>query len=153
VNDEGYFHEAAAEAAKATCRRARCGSVVVLSGEVIGRGWNGPAAGLEESRTCDEELRDSPKPKSDRTCCVHAEWRAILDAKTRGDIRGADLYFMRVDEAGATLHAGNPYCTVCSRLALDAGIARFGLWHESGPRMYDALDYNARSYDFHRPRK
>jgi len=36
--DEVYFQRAADEAARATCYRARCGSVVVSSGgEVIGR--------------------------------------------------------------------------------------------------------------------
>ena len=92
------------------------------------------------------------KPKSDCTCCVHAEWRAIMNALAQhGDITGASLYFTRVDEQGAIVYSGEPYCTVCSRLALDAGIAHFCLWHEHGIMRYDTHDYNERSYAFHQP--
>ena len=142
--------EAAKEAMKALCLRAKCGSVVVLNGEIIGRGYNAPPQDDISQRKCELDLVESKKPKSDRTCCMHAEWRAILDAlKNKKDISGSTLYFTRVDEAGNILKSGEPYCTVCSRLALDSGIAYFALWHEEGIKKYDTKTYNDISYRFH----
>ena len=149
--DEYYFAEAAREAVKALCKRAKCGAVVVKDGEVIGRGYNAPPLDAECNSFCATDYRASTKPKSDRTCCLHAEWRAIMEAlKSEADPTGATLYFTRVDDAGEILYSGEPYCTVCSRLALDIGLAYFALWHESGIIKYETEDYNRRSYDFHK---
>jgi len=153
--NENYFIEAAEEAKKATCQRAKCGSVVVLNEEVVGRGFNSPAGDHENQRACnysyDPEQR---KPKLDRTCCIHAEWRAIMDAiKNQGDVTGGTLYFTRVDDEGEILKSGEPYCTVCSRLALDSGLSGFALWHEEGIKVYDTKEYNELSYSFHNYKK
>lgn len=145
-----YFEEAASVARKATCTRAHCGSVVVAAnGQVIGRGYNAPPLGDESQRMCDVELDKTIKQNNDKTCCVHAEWNAILDALARhtDKIIGSTLYFMRVNEAGEFTEAGDPYCTVCSRLALQSGIVAFGLWN-SGPEMIPTDRYNLRSYEY-----
>lgn len=148
---EQYFHEAAREAQKALCKRAKCGAVVVLGGEVVGRGYNAPPNDDVENCKCDTAYAaHQRKPKADRTCCVHAEWRAILEAlKHVGDITGGALYFTRVDEGGEILFSGEPYCTVCSHLALDTGLQHFCLWHEEGITEYDTQEYNDVSYAFH----
>ncbi len=158
MSDADYFAEAAKEARKALCLRDKCGAIVVLDGEVIGRGYNGPPQDDIACRKCCLDLVASPKPKSDRTCCVHAEWRAIIDAvRAKRDIQGSALYFTRVDDTGDIIRSGTPYCTVCSRLALDSGIKTFALWHEDGIELYDTKDYNELSYRFHQslptPRK
>jgi deoxycytidylate deaminase len=148
---EYFFHQAAQEAKKALCTRALCGAVVVQHGTVIGRGYNAPPQDAHSACMCDEELVTSPKQKSDRTCCVHAEWRALFDAvRTVGDLTGSELFFTRVDTEGNILKSGVPYCTVCSRLALDLNLARFWLWHEDGVRAYPTNKYNMLSYQFHR---
>lgn len=151
--EERWFREAAREAKQARCTRARCGSVIVTkSGQVIGRGYNAPSGDDTSQARCTLEYPQvSRKPKSDRTCCMHAEWRAILNALRQypDELVGSTLYFCRVDEAGVLLFSGEPYCTVCSRLALDVGIVFFGLWHETGIRLYDTREYNALSYAFH----
>lgn len=147
-----YFQEAGKEAEKSLCLRARCGAVIVRDGQIIGKGYNAPPHDDPDQRMCVTDYRTSPKPKSDRTCCVHAEWRAILDAiRNVNDISGSTLYFTRVDATGALLHSGQPYCTVCSRLALDTGISYFGLWHPDGIKLYDTRGYNKLSYEFHSP--
>lgn len=149
-DDEFYFKEAAAVAKQATCKRAKCGAVVVKDNHIIGKGYNAPPLDKTEHCQCDNDYRNSKKPKSDRTCCMHAEWRAIIDALKRGnDLSEAVLYFTRVDESGNILHSGEPYCTVCSRLALDVGIKEFGLWHENGIKIYETGEYNRLSYEFH----
>lgn len=152
VNHEKYFKLAAEVAKGATCERARCGSVIAdKTGVVIGKGYNAPPLDDEAQRTCNTRLDLSLKPKYDKTCCVHAEWNAIIDAcKTNGDkLSGATLYFMRIDEAGNFTEAGEPYCTVCSRLAMQSGVSVFGLWND-GPDMIDTSEYNRRSYEYYK---
>ncbi|MFO0743876.1 MAG: deaminase [Candidatus Paceibacterota bacterium] len=150
MNKEDYFKEAAKEAEKALCLKDKCGAIVSLNNEIIGRGFNGPAVNDIANRKCHLNLINSSKPKSDRTCCIHAEWRAIIDAiKNKKDISGSILYFTRVDDQNNILKSGEPYCTVCSRLALDNGVKYFALWHESGIKLYDTKEYNELSYKFH----
>lgn len=148
---EKYFDEAQKVAQLATCNQAHCGSVIVSKdGQIIGKGYNAPPQGDEGQRMCDAEFDLSLKPSSDKTCCVHAEWNAIIDAlKHHGEkVDGSTLYFMRVDKDGNKTGAGVPWCTVCSRLALEGGIAEFGLWHD-GPKMFDTKTYNLESYAFY----
>ena len=144
-----YFEMAANAAAQATCRRARCGSVVVHGTNVIGSGFNSPALHDEGQRMCDAEMDTSLKPKYDKTCCVHAEWRAVLDAcKSHPEkIHGSVLYFMRIDESGNFTDAGEPFCTVCSRLAMEAGVGEFALYNDSGAEIYPLGEYNLKSYE------
>jgi deoxycytidylate deaminase len=147
---EGYFEEARQAARQATCRRAHCGSVIVAKdGSIIGRGFNAPPNNDESQRMCDVELNKSIKQNNDKTCCVHAEWNAILDALKHHstELEGSTLYFMRVDDAGEFTEAGEPYCTICSRLALQSGIKTFGLWN-GGPDMIGTDVYNQKSYSY-----
>lgn len=148
---EEFFEEAGRVAQKATCNRAHCGAIIVSKDQrIIGRGYNAPPHGDEAQRMCDAPLDQSIKRNNDKTCCVHAEWNAILDAlKHNTDrIEGSTLYFMRVDDHGNFTEAGEPYCTVCSRLALESGVAVFGLWNE-GPEMIDTATYNQKSYAYY----
>ena len=147
---EQFFKKTQAIAQKATCTRARCGSIIVAAdGEIIGEGFNAPPQNDESQRMCSAKLDKTIKQNYDKTCCVHAEWNAIIDAlqHNASKIVGATLYFMRVDEAGDFTEAGQPYCTVCSRLALQSGVATFGLWN-NGPEMIPASTYNVRSYSY-----
>lgn len=144
-----WFNEAAQMAVKALCLNAKCGAVIIRDNEIIGEGYNAPPLDSEENRMCGQEIVNN-KPNYDKTCCVHAEWRAILNAlKINPEkIAGAKLYFTRVDENGNIKKSGQPYCTVCSRLALDVGIAKFVLWHEDGICEYDMREYNKLSYSY-----
>lgn len=150
MSHEQYFREAGKVAEKALCLRDKCGAVIVKDGVIIGRGYNAPPKDDTTMRKCHLELVMSPKPKSDRTCCMHAEWRAILDAQSTGKIVGSVLYFVRVNEQGELKESnGIPYCTVCSGFALDTGIAQFGLWTKDGVKMFETKEYNELSYQFH----
>ena len=151
MTDEEYFREAGEEAKRSLCLEARCGSIIVLDDAIIGRGYNAPPQDRIEERMCNSTYpEEQRKPKADRSCCVHAEWRAITNALKSGTpLTGATLYFTRVNEEGELLRSGEPYCTVCSRLALDTGINYFALWHEDGIKKYDTKEYNDLSYKFH----
>lgn len=144
-----WMNAAAEVAKKALCSRAKCGTVIVKDGEIIGEGYNAPPLDSEEHRTCDERTY-SGKPGYDRTCCIHAEWRAILDALRRSPdkIQGSRLYFTRVDSDGNIKKSGEPFCTVCSRLSLDAGISNFLLWHDNGIAEYPTNEYNKLSHSY-----
>jgi deoxycytidylate deaminase len=150
MTDEDCFRLAGEVARKALCLRAKCGSIIVKDGEVIGEGYNAPPLDKIEDQRCLIEYELPQKFKYDRTCCIHAEWRAVINAfkKHPEKIVGSDLYFMRLNDQGEMTRAGVPFCTECSRIALDAGVARFFLWHEDGIKGYDAHEYNELSYAY-----
>ena len=108
----------------ATCTRSQCGSVIVTANMIIGKGYNSPPHDEEGQRRCASSKERYHKKVTDKTCCMHAEQRAIMDAlRTHPDtIVGSRLYFIRLDEKGEMSHAGKPYCTICSKMALDVGI-------------------------------
>jgi len=162
------------------CGRSRCAAIIVDArmGDELADGVNGPAAG--SAPRCGRKSEIRPGFKSDRTCCVHAEQRAImrliehreagLDFPSGGFPPGRRLrmYFARAasgiaaeaaDEATSLRGSeeairellepsGPPYCTICSKMALDAGIAEWCLMHPGGIYVYDALDYDARSFAY-----
>ncbi len=148
-----WLDEAAKEARQATCHEAKCGCVIVSEGKVIGRGYNSPPNNDESQRMCGVSFDRTKKPKSDMTCCMHAEWRAIINGfKTNASkLQDSTIYFVRVDEKGTQLHSDKPYCTICSRLALDAGVVQFVLSHEDGVVSYPTSEYNQLSYKYHQP--
>lgn len=144
-----WMMEAAKVAEKALCLEAKCGTVIVKDNQIIGEGYNAPPLDREENRTC-KTRHGNGKPKYDQTCCMHAEWRAILDALRRNGekINDSILYFTRVNEQGEIKRSGRPYCTTCSRLALDVGIRTFVLWQPEGIREYRTDEYNRLSYEY-----
>jgi hypothetical protein len=159
---------AAADAARpSSCLRSRCGAIIVRDDMVIGFGYNSPP-GDRPPRAClkdeitESEMRGEGTFKSDKTCCVHAEQRALLFAledmpagETAEDyLRGAVVYFSRVDSEGRPVPSGAPYCTVCSKLYADVGIGwclwhREEVWGEEGIYRYGPREYNKISFRHH----
>lgn len=151
MNQMAWLAQATAVAQRSLCLRSKCGAVLVDGDEIIGQGYNAPPRDDLAHRKCQSVTASKAKPKSDRTCCVHAEWRAIEGALRGASARieGAVLYFARIDdETGQLKPSGRPYCTVCSRIALDVGIASWVLWHGpvDGTRIYTAYEYNQLSH-------
>ena len=147
---EGWMREAARVAEQALCLKAKCGTVIVKDEKIIGEGYNAPPQNDISKRKCLDVYDLPQKFKYDRTCCLHAEWRAIMDALARTplELKDAALYFTRVDSQGKMLYSGMPYCTECSRMAFDSGIAHFLLWHEGGLVEYPTDEYNDLSYAY-----
>lgn len=145
-----YIKKASQAALNSTCERSRCGSVIVKDGEIIGTGFNSPPQDKEEQRMCSHPKNLYHQKVADKTCCVHAEQRAIIDTLRNNPdkIVGARLYFIRLDNNGLPSPAGKPYCTHCSKLALDVGIKEFVLWHEQGICVYDTEEYNLLSFQY-----
>jgi deoxycytidylate deaminase len=112
----------------------------------IGQGYNSMPCDLQT-----ECFKDGLAPtfKSDKTCCIHAEQRAITDAlKNHEDLTGSSLYFIRLDDNDQPKHSGEPYCSICSKMALDVGIAYFHLWRKEGWVRYEAKEYNDITFQY-----
>jgi len=144
------FIDAAIKVAQhSPCFRSKCGSVIVKDGKIIGEGFNAPPLGKKLDKCFKDDI---PKNfKSDRSCCIHAEERAIMDSlrKHPDKIIGSRLYFIRLDkDTNKKMYAGKPFCTICSKMALDAGIKEFVLWHEEGITVYDTDEYNTLSFQY-----
>lgn len=148
-----WFQEAAKVAQKAMCLRAKCGSIIIKGGKIIGEGYNAPPLDDMKNSFCSVEKNFKGKPGYDNTCCMHAEWRAILDAiKNNPDkITGSTLYFTRIGNDNNIIKSGEPLCTVCSRFALDVGIKEFVLWHDKDICVYQTDEYNNLSYKYISP--
>ena len=146
---ERYMPILLSESRKSLCKRRMCGSIVVSQdATVIGRGHNSPAGG--EAPRCLNDKSMYHSKVTDKTCCVHAEQRAITDAlRCRSDlVRGANLFFCSFDSDGLPLSSGDPYCTICSKISLDVGIAKFILFHQDGWIVYDTDEYNKVSFEY-----
>jgi deoxycytidylate deaminase len=139
-------------ARQSTCHRSKCGSIIVddytsFYFKILGVGYN--------SMPCNEEgecFKDSLSStfKSDKTCCIHAEQRAIMDClkKNPSEIVGSQLFFIRLDDENNPKISGTPYCSICSKMALDVGIANFHLWHDAGWTAYEAEEYNKITFQY-----
>ncbi len=97
-----WIREAINVAQNAPCHRDRCGAVIVRNGVIIGRGFNSPPGNDEVERRCDYRKDFYNRKVTDKTCCVHAEQRAIMDALKNNSqkIKGAQLYFARFPPMG-----------------------------------------------------
>jgi deoxycytidylate deaminase len=147
-----YIAQSVEVARNATCERSRCGSIIVKENQIIGSGFNSPPQEDETQRRCSYSKKSYHPKITDKTCCIHAEQRAIMDALRNNpdEIVGSRLYFIRLDKENKPQRAGKPYCTICSKMALDAGIIEFVLWHEEGICVYETREYNDLSFRFER---
>ena len=143
-----FFELAAEEARKSCCLRSKCAAVLVKDNEVIGVGHNSPPLDEKVEKCIKNEL--NPEFKSDKTCCIHAEDRA-LRAGLKTDpkkVMGSRLYFIRLGENNEMKRSGSPYCTMCSKMALNEGVGEWALWHDNGIGIYDAKEYNDVSFNY-----
>lgn len=143
-----YLSEASSSALNAKCLKRRRGAVIVSNGEIIGEGWNSPPRDEPLPKCMKDELPDDFE--SDRTCCIHAEQKAYIDAlrKNPEKIPGSSIYYSMIDDRGEMLPSGKPYCTICSKLALEIGIRNFIILHEEGITSYDTNEYNRLSFGY-----
>jgi deoxycytidylate deaminase len=133
---------------KSTCKRRKCGSIILKENDIIGAGYNSPPGELESQRRCHCNKENYKNKVTDKTCCVHAEQRAIMDAlKNNPDkINNSRLFFLSLDKEGKPIDSGEPYCTICSKMALDVGIKEFNLFFEGKFKYYDTEEYNNISF-------
>jgi len=147
---EEYFRLAWEIAQNATCERSKCWCVIVKDGKIIWKWCNTPPKDLESQRRCTCDKSSYHKKVTDKTCCIHAEQRAIMDALRNhpNEVEGADLYFIRLYKDWNLSKAWKPYCTICSKMALDTWIKHFLLRHPEWVTEYDTEEYNLLSYQY-----
>lgn len=147
----GYLEQAQRAAAAATCVRSKCGAAVVRDGVVLGLGWNSPPETCVPQSCRKDDGSLGVGFKSDRTCCTHAEVRAITNSLRAGrNVDNATLYFARVDTDGNRTASGAPYCTICSKFAVETGVSFFVLEHAFGVVAYPTDLYNELSFSYGR---
>jgi deoxycytidylate deaminase len=148
-----WINEAIEIAQQATCERARCGAIIIKDGEIIGKGFNSPPGDVEAERRCEIKKNTYDQKVTDKTCCIHAEQRAIINALHNNPkkIKGAQLYFARFYPNGERRLMGGAtkmYCTICTKMMLDVGIAEFILAHQDGICVYTASEANQASFSY-----
>lgn len=148
-----YIEEAKNEAQKAVCTRAKCGAVITKDDKIIGRGFNSPPGDDKKELRCEIKKNEYDQKVTDKTCCMHAEQRAIMDALRNhpNKLNRAKLYFVRFYSDGQkrSLEVENQlYCTICTKMMFDVGIAEFILLHQKGVCVYAADEYVGRSFNY-----
>lgn len=136
------------QAKQSTCTRSKCGSIIVKDGEIIGTWYNSPPRNNQSQRRCSYEKGWYHNKVTDKTCCIHAEQRAIFDALISNSqkIVGSRLYFVRLNENNLPKLSWKPYCTICSKSALDVWIWEFALYTGDTFTIYDTDEYNKLSF-------
>lgn len=147
-----WFEKTAEVASRSLCKRALCGSIIVKDGDLISEGFNGPPQDKPEFRTCLDEYQIPAGFRHDKTCCIHAEQRAIQNAlKNDKNVNGSRIYFVAIDKDGNKIQATDMKCTICSRAVLDAGIFEFAFYSGEGVRVYPPEEVNQLSYEYKTP--
>ena len=93
------------------------GAVIVREKRILTTGYNGAPAGLISCAEKGECMRDKlgiPSGTRHELCyAIHAEQNALIQAAKLG-----------VSVEGATLYCTHQPCTICTKLIINAGIAR-----------------------------
>jgi deoxycytidylate deaminase len=146
-----FLHLTIKVAKQATCSRSKCGCVIVKDNIIIGKGFNSPPNDLNSQNRCNNKKSQYHTKVTDKTCCIHAEQRAMFDAlkNNSNHILGSRLYFIRLNSENIMQHVeGMPYCTICSKMALDLGIKEFVLFYKDGFHVFNTEEYNDLSFKY-----
>jgi len=117
--DERYIEMASVWAKNSYCRRRQVGALLVKDRMIISDGYNGTPSGFEN--VCEDE-NGVTKPY-----VLHAEANAISKVAKSGN-----------NSQGATLYVTASPCIECSKLIIQAGIAR--VVYRDEYRLTDGID-------------
>jgi len=112
-----YFMAIAEEVARrSTCLRRQVGAIVVVDRRILATGYNGAPSHVPhcEEVGCLREQMKVPSGERHELCRgLHAEQNAMIQAAKHG---------VRID--GATLYTTHHPCSMCAKMAINAGIRR-----------------------------
>jgi dCMP deaminase len=114
--DEYFMEIARLVARRSTCLRRQVGAVLVKDKNILATGYNGVPSGISHCADvgCLRVKRQVPSGERHELCRgLHAEQNAIIQAAKHG-----------VNISGATLYCTNSPCVICSKMIINAGIAR-----------------------------
>ncbi len=125
--EEYYLNIATQVAERGTCLRRRFGAVIVKDDQIISTGYVGAPRGTincSDLNYCPREAAQIPPGERYELCrSVHAEANAIIHAE-RLQMIGSTLYLACVDAKTAVFTPDTRPCKMCTRLIINAGIAR-----------------------------
>ena len=117
ISWDEYFMEIAHVVAKrSTCLRRSVGAVIVKNRQIVATGYNGTPKDLPHCSEvgCLREQLKVPSGKNHELCRgIHAEQNAVVQAAYNG-----------VSVNGGTLYCTHQPCVVCTKILINAGIAR-----------------------------
>ena len=112
-----YFLKIAREVAeRSTCLRRKVGAVLVRDKRILTTGYNGAPRGIahcEEAGCLREELGVPSGQRHELCRGLHAEMNALVQAAVHG-----------VGVSGGALYCTNQPCSLCTKMLINAGIAR-----------------------------
>ena len=114
--DEYFLQITSEVATRSTCMRRQVGAVLVRERRILATGYNGAPRGLKhcEEVGCLREQRQVPSGERHELCrALHAEMNAFLQAASFG-----------VTTEGATLYVTTYPCSLCAKMAINAGVHR-----------------------------
>lgn len=103
-------------ARRSTCLRRQVGALLVKEKNILATGYNGTPSGITHCAEvgCLRQQLGVPSGERHELCRgLHAEQNAIIQAAKHG-----------VNIAGSTLYCTNSPCSICSKMLINAGIAR-----------------------------
>lgn len=123
-----YINECWELASNSDCKKMKFGSVIVIEGNIIGRGYN-HVAHPSLNDLCNPCIRQGVLSGTRAELCtaIHAEQAAIIDAhKNTRNLSEATLYVAGINSDGSRFVKDSPffYCTVCVRLIAGEEIDR-----------------------------
>jgi dCMP deaminase len=103
-------------ARRSTCLRRHVGALLVVDKRILATGYNGAPSGVPHcSETgCLRQRMKVPSGERHELCRgLHAEQNAVIQAAKHG-----------VSISGATLYTTHHPCSLCAKMAINAGIER-----------------------------
>ena len=114
---DDYFLKIAREVAeRSTCLRRKVGAVLVRDKRILTTGYNGAPRGIAhcEEAGCLRDRLGVPSGQRHELCRgLHAEMNALVQAAVHG-----------VSVSGGTLYCTNHPCSLCTKMLINAGVAR-----------------------------
>jgi dCMP deaminase len=120
--DEYFMAIAEQVATRSTCMRRKVGAVLVVDKRLLATGYNGAPSGVPHCAEagCLREQMAVPSGQRHELCRgLHAEQNAIIQAAKHG---------VHID--GATLYTTHHPCSMCAKVAINAGIRRIVCRHD-----------------------
>ena len=114
--DEYFMEITRLVVSRSTCLRRQVGAIIVKDKKILATGYNGAPSGLPHclEQGCLREQMGIPSGERHELCRgLHAEQNAIIQAAYYG-----------VSINGATLYCTNLPCIICTKMLINAGIAR-----------------------------
>ncbi len=114
--DEYFLGISKQVATRSTCLRRQVGAILVRDKRILATGYNGAPRGIKhcEEAGCLRTQQKVPSGERQELCrALHAEMNAFLQAADFG-----------VPTEGSTLYATVYPCSLCAKMAINAGVKR-----------------------------